>query len=466
VVEKRTKPQIQRLSQILPSVKSGDFGLVAALLEHPAWGELEAAFWNVSHPMPASARAAYTEYIMSAQLLWQRVGAGSIRPLSVFRPTLSSPVSLEAALRILAKIYAGCNLGYSAPPTGFWRSLYAITGYVLAHERDEKRGDTNALKNLCMQLWLMAWLNPLSLTAGRLPIAVRLVGRLSTTCTYSMVPPTHSGSGLAAADLMDDRPPVPFSRISTEWAPQLPVYINAQDAAFLMQEIRSNPNGDGVQRDLYSSLLATGEAVGLTKQEVNDFVKRALREFGHSHTRTIPRFQAQGAVECVIGFVSCWDALAQQQDHDGPAEAPEDVCLKAAVLNHSEGGFLLQFELDEPQLRTSALVVLRGNQTEPWSLGVVRWLQDNGCEILVGCEVISNFSEARLAKLSTSSQQFPVIVCENEAQTQAFTPLGTAEPTTIIETEFDSDLWVLSAVQEAGDQWEMRTMLDSVARAL
>jgi hypothetical protein len=448
-----------RLSQVIAAVDAGNFAAASEALNHPAWGQLEVLFWNASHPMPVAARSAYSEYVLSAQLLWQRVGAGGIRPLTVFRATLSSMEALEASLRILAKLYAGCNLGYAAPPPGFWRSLYAITGYVLARQQEATSSHAE-LRNLCLQLWLMAWLNPLSLSAGRLPVAVKLVGQLSRTCTYSLSPPTHSGSGLAAADLMDDKPPMPFARIAPEWNPQLPVYVNAQDAAFAIEEIRTSSARSKSHGDIYDSLLATGQMVGLTSQEVNDFVRRAVREFGQTHARNIPRIATSGNVECAIGLIDVWSALQDHVRVSSSASNAQVQTTKAMVLNHSDGGFLLKFTLDEPLLRTGSLICLRGTDNEPWTLGIIRWLQDNGRDVQIGCEIVASFAEARLAQTDTESQQAPLISYSVKDQTVALSPLGSTDPQVVSQLTVANESWVLSAVVEVGDDWEMRTVLD------
>jgi hypothetical protein len=447
------------LTRLLAGVPAGGFKAAVQTLSEPAWATLESLFWNAAHPMPPPARAAFGEYVLSVQLLWQKVGIGGIRPLTVFRSTLSSAEGLDAALRLLAKIYAGSNLGYAAPPPGFWRSLYAITGYVLA-QREKSPNTHLALQDLCLQIWLMAWLNPLSLAAGRLPVAAKLVALLSKTCSYSLAPPTHSGSGLAAADLMDDKPPMPFARIAPQWAPQLPVYVNAQDAAFAIEEIRASAGGASVQSDLYDGLLATGQSIGLTAQEVHDFVRRAVREFGQSQVRTIPRVTMTGTLECGFGLVEVWNAMLEQTPTAAQTSKNKLQTFAAKILNKSDGGFLLKLHLEQPLIRTGSLVCMRSNKNDPWTVGIVRWLQDSSRDVLVGCEILSNFGESRVARIPDSQRQLPMISYEHKDQIRVFVPLGTGEPQTVTELKVDNESWVLAGTQELGADWELRGVLD------
>jgi hypothetical protein len=450
-----------RLARVIGAITIGDFEKSVACLSHPAWERLEAVFWNSSHPMPAHERAAFSEYVLSAQLLWQKSGLGSIRPLTVYRSTLTDAKALQAALRVLGKMYAGCNLAYSNPPPGFWRSVYSITGYVLARQRDEADSFRD-LQDMCLQLWLMAWLNPMSLAAGRLSVAVRLVGHLSKTCHYSLTPPTHSGTGLAAADLMEDRAPVPFARLSNDWKPQLPVYVNAQGAAFVVEEIRTASPTAVRSGSLYEGLLATGRAAGLTAHEVNDFVRRAVREFGQNVVREIPRVATSGGVKCVVGLIDTWSVA---QDHKPQAAAKSSrnhsQVISGDVLNQSEGGFLLRFTPDEPVLRSAGLISLRGTDSEPWSLGIVRWLLDGGTEVMVGCEVLSNFADSKLVRMQTGDQQCPAMTYSAAGVDYILLPLGTAEPNLVCQVIVENYMWVLSAATELGDDWEMRTVLDT-----
>ncbi len=452
--------QTAELTRAISAIQMGEYAAAIDVLNHPTWTQLESSFWNVSHPLDSTARAAFGEYSLCAQMIWQRLGAGSIRPLSVFRSTLTNRLSVDASLRVLARIYAGCNLAYAPTPPGFWRTVYSVTGYVVSQCRDGNEKEYEASRNLCLQLWLMAWLNPLSLVAGRLPVAVRLVGLLSRSCSYSLAPPTHAGSGLAAADLMDDKPPMPFGRIGGEWNPQLPLYVNAQSAAYAIEELNSSSN-TARGSDMYEALLGAGRLAGLAAPEVNDFVKRALREFGQTHTRAIPRIAAQGYVRAITGMIDVWSAL-QEHDSTAKSSASSSAQMMGQVMNHSEGGFLLKFKPDAPSLRAGSLLAMRGTDNEPWTLCAIRWLQDNTREVLVGVEIISSYAEAKLCLDPLERRQAPIITYQQDEQHIVFIPLGHTDSRSIAQLNVGSELWVLSAVRELGEDWELRTVLDVV----
>jgi len=330
----------KRLRDATAALNPGDFEAATRLLSDPLWDTLEAHYWNASHPLPVAARQALDAYLHIAKTLWHKAGLGQSHPLALYKTTLLSSAAIETALRVLARIYAGCNLGFCAPPPGFWRTVYALTGYVVS-ERFTDRANRTALTNQTLQLWLMAWLNPLSLAPGRLPVAVRLVGILSKTCSYTLSSPTHAGSGLAAADLMSDAPPMPFARVPAMWEPAAPLYINAQDAAFTIRELATPPTRSSPS-DVYESLLQSALQVGLTTQEMQDFVRRAMREFGYSNARSIPRVGRMDRVTTVVGFIECWSAL-QLQSKTTPVSSGFTT-HQALVVNHSDGGFLLRLD--------------------------------------------------------------------------------------------------------------------------
>jgi hypothetical protein len=449
------------LSQAIGQLQIGDYVRAIELLNHPNWSALESAFWNASHPLDSPARAAFAEYCQHALMIWQRLAAGSIRPLSVYRSTLATREAVDAALRILARIYAGCNLAYAATPPGFWRTVYSITGYVVSQCRDGRESEFGMSRNLCLQLWLMAWLNPLSLVAGRLPVAVKLVGLLSKSCSYSLAPPTHAGSGLAAADLMDDKPPMPFGRIAGSWNPQLPLYVNAQSAAYAIEALQAS-GGRRLGTDMYEALLSAGRLAGLAPPEVNDFVKRALREFGQTHARAIPRIAAQGFVTAITGFVEVWSALQEHESTAKPNQALNGA-LSGQVVNHSEGGFLLKFRPDQPRLRAGSLLAMRGSHNEPWTLCAIRWLQDNTREVLIGVEVLSNFAQAKLCVDNEEQQQAPIVTYQVDDQTVVYTPLGQGDAKNVVQVSMQGETWVLSAVKELGEDWEVRHVLDHLS---
>ncbi len=447
----------KRLRDATAALTPADFDAATRLLSDPLWDTLEAKFWNASHPLPPAARQALDAYLHISKTLWHRAGLGQARPIALYKTTLLSSSAIETALRVLARIYAGCNLGYCAPPPGFWRTVYALTGYVIS-ERFTDRANRAALTNQTLQLWLMAWLNPLSLAPGRLPVAVRLVGILSKTCSYTLSSPTHAGSGLAAADLLSDAPPMPFARVPAMWEPTAPLYINAQDAAFTIRELATPPTRS-TPNDVYESLLQSALQVGLTTQEMQDFVRRAMREFGYSNARSIPRVGRMDQVSVVVGFIECWSALQGQSKPSSTANSAY-TAQQAVVVNHSDGGFLLRFELNQPLLSVGSLLCLRGSDAEPWTVAAVRWLEDTHGTVMVGCEVFCNFAEARIAQTTNSLQHVPIVSFQKQDSICVIGPYDQSDVSGVSQIKVDDQYWVLGVVGELGEDWQHSAVLD------
>lgn len=440
------------------AIAPGNFDAVARLLGDPLWDALEAEYWNASHPLPPRARQALDAYLHLAKTLWHKAGLGQSHPIALYKTTLLSTKAIETALRVLARIYAGCNLGFCAPPPGFWRTVYALTGYVIS-ERFPDRTNRAALTNQVLQLWLMAWLNPLSLAPGRLPVAVRLVGILCKTCSFTLASPTHAGSGLAAADLLSDAPPMPFARVPAMWEPIAPLYINAQDAAFTMRELATPPSRHSPS-DVYESLLQSALQVGLSTQEMQDFVRRAMREFGYSNARSIPRVGRADTIFAVVGFIECWSALQAQAKPMTPSSANSFQLHKAVVVNHSDGGFLLRFEIQDPLLCVGSLVCLRGSDLEPWTIAAVRWLEDSDGSVMAGCEVFCNYADARLAQDINTRQHLPILTFVRAEQTHLISPYGQSETQGVSQIQVDARYWVVAVATEIGEDWQVCSVLD------
>jgi hypothetical protein len=458
-----TDPRSKRLQQSVTSIAAGDFEAVSAILGDASWDALEADFWNASHPLSAEARQSLDNYLQASRILWHRSGLGQAQPIALYKTTLLSSKAIDAALRVLARIYTGCNLGYCAPPQGFWRTVYALTGYIIS-ERFTDHGNRQALTQQVLQLWLMAWLNPLSLAPGRLPVAVRLVGILSKACSFTLSSPTHAGSGLAAADLLSDISPMPFARVPTAWEPGAPLYINAQDAAFTMRELAATQSRRA-PNDVYESLLQSAIQVGLSAQELQDFVRRAMREFGYNHMRAIPRVGRIDNVTTVIGFIECWGAMQAQAKPRSSKATTLTETHSAVVMNHSDGGFLLRFELSYPVLRVGALLCLRGSETEPWAIAAVRWLEDSPHMVMAGCEVFCNFGEAKVAQTAESKQHVPVVTYQKGDQAMLIAPFGMDESLKVSQLNVADECWVIAAATEIGADWQVHAVLDvTVAR--
>ena len=453
-----TEEAAQRLRDRVSVLRSGDFDDTASILADPLWDVLEASYWNAEHPLPSEALHALDAYVNIGKTLWHKSGLGQGHPIALYRTTLLSSKAIETAMRVLARIYAGCNLGYRSPPPGFWRTVYALTGFVIS-EKFTDRTNRAQLINQSLQLWLMAWLNPLSLAPGRLPVAVRLVGILSKTCSYTLSSPTHAGSGLAAADLMGDAPPMPFARVPAMWEPIAPLYINAQDAAFTIREL-TNPSQRAAPNDVYESLLQSALQVGLSQQEMQDFVRRAMREFGYSNARSIPRVGRADSVSVVIGFIDCWNAI-QSQSKAGPKGKLTAPTFGAVVVNHSDGGFLLRVQVTAPLLSVGSLLCLRGNEAEPWSILAVRWLEETDGTVMVGTEVLCNFGEARIAQHPESAQHLPILTYQREDITWVIAPYDSNRANNVSQLQVDNESWVLSLAIELGSDWQRSPVLDT-----
>ena len=449
----------QALQAAVSAIAAGDFDATTRLLASPLWQTLEADFWNAEHPLPPDARESVATYLRLAKLLWHRAGLGQAHPIALYKTTLLSSKAIETALRVLARIYAGCNLGYCPPEPGLWRTIYALTGY-LNSERFPDRVNRLALTNQVLQLWLMAWLNPLSLAPGRLPVAVRLVGILSKTCSFTLSSPTHAGSGLAAADLLSDMPPMPFARVPASWEPTAPLYINAQDAAFTMRELATPPSRNS-PNDVYEALLQSATQVGLSVQEMQDFVRRSMREFGYSNARAAPRVGRADPVTTAVGFIECWGALQNQSKPNGKSAG--HTTYPAVVINHSDAGFLLRYELTTPLLCVGAILCLRGNDAEPWSLSAVRWLEDSNGTVLVGCEVMCNFASTHVAQTAKRGQHLPIISFLKGDATHVVSPYDSAQADVVTQLQLDNESWVVSAPAEVGLDWQLSQVLDTTA---
>lgn len=449
----------QRLRALVLTVRSGDFDGTATILADPLWDVLEAAYWDAEHPLPSEALQALDSYVSIAKVLWHKAGLGQGHPMALYRTTLLSSKAIETAMRVLARIYAGCNLGYRSPPPGFWRTVYALTGYVIS-EKFTDRINRAQLTNQSLQLWLMAWLNPLSLAPGRLPVAVRLVGILSKTCSYTLASPTHAGSGLAAADLMSDAPPMPFARVPAMWEPIAPLYINAQDAAFTIRELTS-PSQRAAPGDVYESLLQSALQVGLTHQEMQDFVRRAMREFGYSNARSIPRVGRADSVTIVVGFIDVWNAV-QSQSKAGQKGKLTATTHSAVVVNHSDGGFLISLAVSEPLVSVGSLLCLRGSEAEPWSIIAVRWLEETDGRVMIGTEVLCNFAEARIAQHPESAQHLPILTYQKEDTAWVIAPYDPSRANSVSQLAVEQESWIVSVASELGSDWQRGTVLDAV----
>lgn len=454
--------QIAHLREKAEALTPGSFEAATALLASDAWSVLEAKFWNCSHPLPAAARETLDAYLQISRTIWHKSGLGQANPLALYKTTLQSKQSIETALRVLAKIYAGCNLGYCSPPLGFWRTVYALTGFLVSGTNKDGR-NRQSLLNQAIQLWLMAWLNPLSLPPGHLPVAVKLVGILSKICSFTLTSPTHAGSGLAVGDLMSDSAPMSFSRVPAVWEPAAPLYINAQDAAFTIREL-SGPSDVRKPRDAYDSLLQSGQQVGLSPLEMQNFVRSAMRKFAYSNARNVPRVGRNETVSVTVGLIDIWSVLQEQSKVSTTTSGGRESsgAVTATIINHSDGGFLLQFAPTRPLLCVETILCVRGGDADPWTVAAVRWLDDSAEVVLAGCEIICNYAVARVAQLTENGQHLPVVTYQTGDSTSVLIPRDPSSSLGVSQLSIENEVWVITPAADIGEDWQRSTVLDVI----
>lgn len=456
---------IRTLQEKAIALHPGDFAGATSILMTGDWTKLEGAFWNSSHPLSPTSRRVMAVYLEITKTVWHKSGLGQAEPLALYKTTLQSSQAIETALRVLARLYAGCNLGYCNPPPGFWRTVYALTGYLMSENFPDK-SRRPALLNQAIQLWLMAWLNPLSLPPGHLPVAVQLVGILSKICSFTLLSPTHAGSGLAVADLMSDSSPMAFSRVPAVWQPAAPLYINAQDAAFTIRELTSASSGTTNRRpqDAYESLMLSGRQVGLSQLEMQNFVRSAMRKFAYTNARAIPRVGRNETVRVVVGLIEVWSALQEQSKPSvaGTGNGEAFATTSATIINHSEGGFLLQLSPARPLLCVESLLCLRGSDAEPWTVAAVRWLEDSADVVLAGCEVLCNFGQARVALSLDAAQHSPVISYQHGDATAVLIPRDVSVVSSVSQLTVEDESWVITAPADIGEDWQRCSVLDVI----
>jgi hypothetical protein len=83
--------------------------------------------------------------------------------------------------------------------------------------------------------------------------------------------------------------------------------------------------------------------------------------------------------------------------------------------------------------------------------------------VLIGVEVLSNFAQAKLCVDNEEQRQAPIVTYQVDDQTVVYTPLGQGDAKNVMQANVQGETWVLSAVKELGEDWEMRNVLDRVA---
>ena len=237
----------------------------------PALGLTGGALLETLAPATGGRPSSAGVHLHLAKTMWHKAGLGQSHPMALYKTTLLSTTAIQTVLHPRPHL---CRLqSWLLCPAARLLACRVCPHRFIVSERFTDKQARASPQQQSLQLWLMAWLNPLSLAPGRLPVAVRLVGILSKTCSYTMASPTHAGSGLAAADLMSDAPPMPFARVLPPCGSQSPVFISTPRTRH-SRSASWRPRHRVTRLAMYESLLQSALQVGLTTQEMQDFRRR------------------------------------------------------------------------------------------------------------------------------------------------------------------------------------------------
>jgi len=112
-------------------------------------------------------------------------------------------------------------------------------------------------------------------------------------------------------------------------------------------------------------------------------------------------------------------------------------------------------------LSVGSLLCLRGSEAEPWSIIVVRWLEETDGTVMIGTEVLCNFGEARIAQHPESAQHLPILTYQKDETTWVIAPYDSNRANSVSQLQVDNESWVVAVATELGSDWQRGPVLDS-----
>ena len=306
------------------------------------------------------------------------------------------------ALHLVGRAYLlGCMAGMVAPP-GLWHWAHAL--HLVASrskaEAEPVRGAVFHYKRLLS----MAVVQPESLTARELLWLYEYLETMLGDVALAMVP-VESHNVSYWIDIDQDRPPMAIARqvppddshiwyfSPTGIAESVAVQIEKLEDRIMEAEVV------GIERhdDLLDSEV-TGLPEGLAPLEALSLLRRLRERWAEPVMRKKERRECHETVQVCIGLRAVWELGNRGTGTNDSAQLISPFSEWVAFNKCGDGYALVSSGRVESVLSPGVVLVLRNDETQPWTVSVVRWVRSgNPSKVEIGVQVVGrSFNPVRV----------------------------------------------------------------------
>jgi hypothetical protein len=423
--------QILNRQKVTPDIRVKTLEIYRPALVNIA-GMLSTQYCNAPLPLPQLAK----KYAGAAESLWLELGYGyklalvdQQNKLFSLGGSKSTSLVVQRAVEAMSQLAMVYYQTYVTTPGSVWSDLHQLYFYAAQQSLQDIEVPTGSgSSNMTTvdlsykQALLMALADPQHLSPNDIKQVADYVARHAKHTQLQGLGLLENPAGIFLISLNTDKPPIPYIKNGEQTdAGNDILFITIKLARLVHKHLQMLQSGNLPN----NSDLPTNA----TDPRYQDMLTYLIKHWGASPKRIFNRSRKTNSVELGIGVATAHYFVNGEQLYVAPAEANDATEIsdntsntldfsqqkfkpsRWQVLNISAGGMALRkFPLSEGNIRVGELLSVKDNGASHWSVGVLRWANNNDYELEIGAQLIAPEAKAAGARASHQNKFEPVLI--------------------------------------------------------
>lgn len=374
------------------------------------------------------------KYAGAAESLWLELGYGyklalvdQQNKLFSLGGTKSTALVVQRAIEAMGQLAMVYYQTYVTTPGSVWSDLHQLYLYAVQQslQNIEVATGTSPNKSTTVDLsykqaLLMVLADPQHLAPNDIKQVADYIARHAQHAQLQDLGLLENPAGIFLVSLDTDRPPIPYIKNAEQTDAGSDILLITIDLARLVHKHLQM---------LQSGNLPSGLPENATDPRYQDMLAYLIKHWGASPKRIFNRTRKTNSVELGIGIATAHYFVNGEQPYVAPVEVNDASEISAStshtpgispqkfkpsrwqVLNISAGGMALRkFPQPEGNIRVGELLSVKDSGASHWSVGVLRWVNNNEHQLEIGAQLIAPEAKAAGARASHQNKFEPVLI--------------------------------------------------------
>ena len=392
---------------------------------------LAAQYCNAPLPLPQLAK----KYAGAAESLWLELGYGyklalvdQQNKLFSLGGTKSTSLVVQRAIEAMSQLAMVYYQTYVTTPGSVWSDLHQLYLYAVQQSLQDIEvatgtgpNNTTTVDLTYKQALLMILADPQHLAPNDIKQVADYIVRHAQHTQLQGLSQLKNPAGIFLVSLDTDKPPIPYIKNAEQTDTGSDILFITIDLARLVHKHLQMLQSGNPQSN-------SGLPENATDPRYQDMLTYLIKHWGASPKRIFNRSRKTHSVELGIGIATAHYFVNGEQPYVAPVEANDVAEISATshtldfsqqkfkssrwqVLNISAGGMALRkFPQSEGNIRVGELPSVKDSGASHWSVGVVRWANNNDHQLEIGTQLIAPNAKTAGARASHQNKFEPVLI--------------------------------------------------------